>query len=148
VRLIAADNRAARDHSQLVAFQGELWFMGGRNGLGVVNRVVSIFDPASETWRAGPSLGTGRSGFAAAASATTLFAAGGENFGVQPAFTIGSAEAISAGDSLWTPLPSLPRPVHGFGGVVHGNAFVTLGGSRVPSSAVNFGDVQIYRFGP
>jgi hypothetical protein len=54
VRLIAADNRAARDHSQLVAFQGELWFMGGRNGLGVVNRVVSIFDPASETWRAGP----------------------------------------------------------------------------------------------
>jgi N-acetylneuraminic acid mutarotase len=147
VRAIAGDNRAARDHSQLVAFQGELWFIAGRNGSGVVNRVVSIFDPASEAWRAGPALGTGRSGFAAAASATTLFVAGGEILS-QPASTIGSAEAISAGDLLWTPLPNLPQAVHGFGGVVHGNAFLTLGGSRVAGTAVNAGDVQIYRFGP
>ena len=148
VRLIAGDGRAARDHSQLVAFQGELWFLGGRSGLGTVNGIVSIFDPASETWRAGPQMLAGRSGFAAAASATTLFVAGGENFGIQPFVTIASAEAISAGDAGWTAIPSLPHAVHGFGGVVHGNAFITLGGSRVPATAVNFGDVQIYRFGP
>ena len=41
---------------QLVAFQGELWLIGGRNALGSTFASVSIFDPASEMWRAGPGL--------------------------------------------------------------------------------------------
>jgi hypothetical protein len=147
VRLIPAAGRAARDHSQLVAFQGELWFIAGRAGTGVVNRVISIFDPASETWRAGPALNTGRSGFAANASGTVLFVAGGEKLDA-PVSTIASAEAIAAGDTSWSVIPAPPIAVHGVGSAIHGNAFYTIGGSRVAGTAVNFGDVQVYRFGP
>lgn len=146
-RVFPGDGRAPRDHSQLVAFQGELWLIGGRTPAGTANTSVSIFDPASETWRPGPSMLDRRSGFAAVASPTTLFVAGGER--VTPPFVVlSSAEAISAGDDRWTALPPLPVAVHGVGGAVYGNAFFALGGSRVAGIASNFGDVQIYRFGP
>jgi hypothetical protein len=147
VRQIAGDGRAAHDHSQVVAFLGEIWFMGGRDTQGVNNSTVSIFDPASETWRAARSFNAPRSGFAAAASPTAIFIAGGESL-VRPVNVISSAEAIAAGDSDWTMLPALPVAVHGVGAMIHANTFITLGGSRVASTAVNFGDVQIYRFGP
>lgn len=146
-RFFPGDGRAPRDHSQLVAFQGELWLIGGRTQAGGANTTVSIFDPASETWRPGPSMLDRRSGFAAVASPTTLFVAGGER--VNPPFiVVSSAEAISAGDNQWTALPPLPVAVHGVGGAVFGNAFLALGGSRIAGIASNFGDVQIYRFGP
>lgn len=146
-RVIAADNHAPRDHSHLVAFQGELWLIGGRGFNVSAHATVSIFDPASETWRAGPSMLNRRSGFAAAASPTTLFVAGGERLGT-PFVVLNSAEAIAAGDNQWTMLPSLPIATHGVGGAVYGNAFYALGGSRIAGAASNFGDVQIYRFGP
>jgi len=145
VRTIPTDNRAARDHSQLVAFQGEIWFMGGRNGQGSVNGRVSIFDPASETWRLGPSMVTGRSGFAAAASDEVLLVAGGERLD-NPNRVIAEADAIVAGDAQWRALPPLPFPVHGVGGAVQRNAFITLGGSRAAAGSVNEGQVQIYRW--
>jgi hypothetical protein len=146
-RFIPGDGRASRDHSQLVAFQGELWFMGGR-GFGTgAHALVSIFDPASETWRVGPTLNERRSGFAAAASATHIFVSGGERLET-PSSVVASAEAIAAGDANWTRIPTPPVAVHGVGAAIHGNAFYSLGGSRVAGSAVNFGDVQIYRFGP
>jgi hypothetical protein len=144
LRFIPGDGRAARDHSQLVAFQGELWLLGGRSGLGTANGAVSIFDPASETWRVGPPMSGRRSGFAAAASGTTLFVAGGE---LLPSTVIRTAEAIAAGDAGWTALPAMPIAVHGVGSAIHGSAFYVVGGSRVAGTAVNFGDLQIYRFG-
>ncbi|MCM2327078.1 MAG: hypothetical protein NDI88_04240 [Lysobacter sp.] len=146
-RVIGGDRVVARDHSQLVAFQGELWLIGGRNALGSTFATVSIFDPASETWRAGPGLGARRSGFAAAGSPTHLFVAGGERLG-SPMTVIGSAEAIAAGEGAWTAIPSPPVAVHGVGGAVHGSAFHLYGGSGMAGMAVNTGDVQIYSFAP
>ena len=146
-RFLPRDTRAARDHSQLVAFQGELWLIGGRTFTGAANTTVSIFDPASESWRAGPSMLDRRSGFAAAASATTLFVVGGERLGT-PLAVLNSAEAIAAGDDQWTTLPPLPIAIHGVGAAIYGNAFFALGGSRIAAAASNFGDVQVYRFGP
>lgn len=144
-RTIARDNRAPRDHSQLVAFQGELWLMGGRDGSGAENGRVSIFDPAGETWRPGPAMGTPRSGFAAAASETMIVVAGGERI-ASPQRVKKEVEAIAAGEDRWTALPELPFAMHGFGAVLQGNAFITLGGSRVPATASNEGQVQIYRW--
>jgi len=145
VRMIAADGRVLRDHSQVVAFQGEIWLMGGRNAFGQPNPAVSIWDPASETWRAGPSMLNNRSGFAAAATPTAILVAGGEKLDA-PSGVIASAEGIAAGDTSWTSLPNLPIPVHGVGSAIYGNAFFLIGGSRVQATAVNFGDVQIYRW--
>jgi hypothetical protein len=145
-RNVAGDGRA-RDHSQLVAFQGEIWMMGGRNVAGVAHPLVSIWDPASETWRSGPQLLARRAGFAAAATATTIFLTGGELLDTTPRVVLNNAEAISAGDASWTALPPIPNAVHGVGGAIHGNAFYAIGGSRSAGTAVNFGEMQVYRFG-
>jgi hypothetical protein len=146
-RTIPRDGRAARDHSQLVAFQGELWMIGGRDYFGAEHTKVSIFDPASETWRAGPALRTARAGFAAAASPSLVILAGGERL-VSPRGALNAVEAIAAGDGQWTTLPLMPTSVHGVGGALNGNAFYALGGSRTAGIARNDGNVQIYRWIP
>lgn len=147
-RRIPGDGSALRDHAQLVAFQGELWFMGGRNTSWVDTSRVSIYDPASETWRPGPRMRTTRAGFAAAASPTLLLAAGGERISTPPYSVLGSVEGIAAGEDQWTMLADLPVAVHGVGGAIHGNAFHVLGGSRIPAGVGNEGTVQIYRWTP
>lgn len=147
-RKIAGDGRARRDHGQLVAFQGELWSIGGRDTRLADHGRVSIFDPASETWRAGPNLGNARAGFAVAASATTLFVAGGEKLSTQPQRVVSSVEAIAAGAQQWANVAELPVAVHGVGGAVRGNAFFVLGGSTAPGTAFNVPDVQILRWAP
>lgn len=143
-RLIPGDGRPARDHSQLVAFQGELWMLGGRSSA-ITTTAVSIYDPASGTWRLGPFMPTGRAGHAAAASESLLFVAGGEV--ITGTFrTLPSVEAIAAGQETWTTMPSLPTPVHGVGGALHGNSLHILGGSVVPAGVSNPGTVQVLRW--
>lgn len=146
-RIVSGDGRAPRDHSQLVAFQGELWVIGGR-GPGTETNRVSIFDPVSETWRVGPPLGVARAGFAAAASDSVLIVAGGELLATTPWRTTSTVEAIAAGASLWMGLAQLPTAVHGTVGAIHGNAFHVLAGSIVAGGVGNPGDVQTYRWGP
>jgi N-acetylneuraminic acid mutarotase len=144
-RIIPADaSGGLRDHSQLVAFQGELWMIGGRSNIGETAR-VSIFDPASETWREGPSLQFPRGGFAAAASDSVLIVAGGEVV-VSGLSVRNEVEAIVAGANSWTRLPDLPVAVHGVGGVISGNAFYALGGSTLAGGVRNGGDVQRYQW--
>lgn len=149
VRRIPGDPAAqARDHSQLVAFQGELWMMGGRSlQTGVEHSRVSIFDPASETWRAGPSLINARAGFAAAAWPSLLMIAGGERI-VQPTGVLNSVEAIVPGAQQWTSLPPMSSRVHGVSGAFYQNAFYAFGGSGMAASTVNLGHVQVFRWGP
>jgi hypothetical protein len=146
-RRIAADGRAGRDHAQLLAFQGELWMIGGRVDVSEENARVSIYDPASETWRVGPTLLTARAGFAAAATPTAIIVGGGERL-VSPQGVLGSLESIAAGQDEWTRLPAMPFAVHGVGGAIHGNAFYLLGGSRQAGLAINDGRVQVYRWTP
>jgi hypothetical protein len=147
VRTLFGDAQGpARDHSQLVAFMGELWMLGGRGEPGETHR-VSIFDPASETWREGPGMRTQRGGFAAAATSTQLIVAGGEVVYGPPSVR-NEVEAIAAGENIWTSLPPLPVAVHGVGAAISGNAFYTLGGSKFATGVRNGGEVQIYRWTP
>jgi hypothetical protein len=146
-RAIVSPRNVSRDHSQLVAFQGELWMMGGRGGNPFIETGrVAIYDPASETWREGPRMNVARAGFASAVGDTLLIVAGGEVLGSQPLRTLRSMEAIVAGASAWTALPDLPVGLHGVPGAIHGNAFYLLGGSGVASAAVNVNEVRVYRW--
>src|SRR5687767_3208024 len=131
-----------RDHSQLVAFQGELWLIGGRQPQ---TGTVRIYDPASETWRVGPPLAVARAGFAAAATSTHLFVAGGESL-APPFNVLSSVEVITARGSGWQAMPNLPTAVHGFGAIASGNSFITVGGSTVAAEQINPGRVQILRW--
>ena len=137
----SAPGAVPRDHSQLVAFQGELWMIGGRQVNVRETARVSIYDPASEAWRMGPTLGTARAGFAAAASREFLFVAGGELLASQPWRVVASVEAIAAGSGEWRAMPDMPTPLHGFGGIVFGNAFYTVGGTVVAGAVSNAGIV-------
>ena len=145
LRFMSGDGRAPRDHSQLVAFQGELWLLGGRGPTGET-ALTSIWDPVAETWRPGPALQTARAGFAAASSDTLILVAGGESL-AGTFRTLSSVEAIAAGSDAWiATLPRLPTAMHGFGGVLHGNSFHALGGSTLAGGASNPGTVQILRW--
>jgi hypothetical protein len=146
MRTIPGDSVGARDHSQLVAFQGEIWMIGGRSSTRTVNN-ISIWDPASETWRRGPGLNTGRAGFAAAATATMILVAGGEVLSTDPWRVLNSVEGIAAGAERWSSMPTLPISMHGQGaGVIQGNAFFVLGGSEQAGGVLNSGQVQILRW--
>ena len=145
-RQIAGDaSVTARDHSQLVSFQGELWLLGGRSGTRTTG-LVSIFDPASETWRPGPIMNSQRAGFAAAASATMIIVAGGEVITADPWRVVRDVEAIAAGETRWTEMPQLPLAVHGVPGVMHGDSFMALGGSTAAGVAANTPRTQILRW--
>jgi len=141
-RVIAPDGRARRDHSQVVAFAGEIWMIGGRSP---ETARASIFDPASETWRAGPSMRVARAGSAAAASDTLLVVAGGEILtgGLR---TSNAVEAIAVGETNWYDLSVLPTPVHGTSAAIFGNGLYIFGGSTTGGGVSNPGTVQVGRF--
>ena len=143
-RTLPTEVRALRDHSQLIAFQGELWLLGGRGQSGET-RLVSIFDPASETWRAGPPMRAARGGFAAASDDKMLILTGGEVI-YSGTRVVASTEVIVAGSQSFAALPNLPVPVHGMGGVLRERTFIVLGGSKSAGIAVNGGEVQILRW--
>lgn len=144
-RPIPTEGIAPRDHSRLVAFQGELWLIGGREEGRSETALVSIYDPAAESWRRGPNLLAARAGFAVATSPTLLVVAGGEIlFGTRR--TLSSVEVIGAGQGAWSALPELPTPLHGFGAIIHGSAFHTVGGTTRAGGVSNPGIVQILRW--
>lgn len=141
-RIVRRHDTTYRDHSQLIAYLGELWMIGGRVRAGA-HRSVAIYDPASDTWRAGPPMREARSGFAAAVVDHQIVVAGGEQ--VAPDLVlIEGMEMIAAGADTWERGPDLPIGVHGVGGAVHAGRFHALGGSVQAGVASNPGVVQIY----
>jgi hypothetical protein len=119
--------------------------IAGREELQTETAAVSIFDPASETWRPGPTLRVARGGFAIAASPALLMVAGGEVL-ADGQRVLSSVEGIAAGDQAWSAMPPLRTSVHGVGGALFGNAFFAIGGSSTAGHAVNPGLLQIYRW--
>jgi hypothetical protein len=114
-----------RDHSQVVAFLGEIWMLGGR---AMETAHVAIFDPVSLQWRSGPTLREARAGFAAAASGGRLLVAGGEVLSGEQR-TLASVELYTAGAPGWESGPPLPQALHGVPAAVVDGRFYVFGGS-------------------
>ena len=72
--------RGLRDHSQVVAYLGEIWMLGGRESsttrLPDAEHGVTIWDPVCETWRNGPPMARAHSGFSAAVVHDQIFVGG------------------------------------------------------------------------
>ena len=133
-----------REHVNAVAFQNELWVIGGRwQGTGEL-ATVEIFDPTIETWREGPSMNVARAGFAAAVVRDHLFVAGGEVI-INGQETLGLVEVLAPDSDTWQFAPELPVPMHGVGGAAFEGRFVLLGGSIRAGAIENEGQVQIYQ---
>ncbi len=136
-RLIFGDGQP-RDHSQLVAFMDEIWHIGGR---APETTSVSIYDPVSERWRPGPSLGHRRGGFAAAVVGDRIVIGGGEIIAtglyVEP-----TVEIYNAGATTWAAGPNLPVPVHGTAaGAINGRWLIVSGSTVAATAQGNTGRV-------
>jgi hypothetical protein len=125
----------ARDHSQLLAFRGELWLISGRVGSFIL-RSVDIFDLVTGSWRAGPLLNAGRSGFAAAVVADQIMVAGGEVLGdfSQPTELVPTVEILASEAEGWRFAPLMPTAAHGVAGFGLGGRFHAVGGSTIAGS--------------
>jgi N-acetylneuraminic acid mutarotase len=133
----------AREHVNAVAFGDELWLLGGRwAGVGEL-ATVEIYNPTSETWRAGPTMNVARAGFAAAVVQQQLMVAGGEVI-INGRETLASLEILASGSDTWQLGPDLLVPMHGVGGAEFQGRFLLLGGSMEAGAILNEGQVQIY----
>ncbi len=115
-----------RDHSQVLAYLGEIWMISGR---APETRSVVIYDPVSERWRDGPSIARGRGGFAAAVVGEQIVIAGGEVLASGRAVLESSSEIYTAGGNAWALGPNLPVPVHGVPGAALNGRFYVVSGS-------------------
>lgn len=131
VRAIERPSNTQRDHSQVVAFLGEIWVIAGRFP---ETASVSIYDPVAERWRAGPPIIRRRGGFAAAVDGDQIVIGGGEFISAAPGRVEPTLEVYAAGDSAWRTGPLLAVPVHGVAGAVVDGRFHVVSGSTVAGS--------------
>lgn len=126
LRRIMAFGGTPRDHSQVVAFQDEIWMLGGR---APEHGAVAIYNPAADRWRVGPALNLPRGGFAAAATAQHLLIGGGEVIS-GPWALVPTVETYTAGEGGWRAI-GLQLPVHGVPGASLGERiYAVSGGTR------------------
>ena len=133
-----------REHVAAVAFNDELWVIGGRWGGTGALATVEIFSPASGSWRDGPEMNEARSGFGAAAVGGRIVVAGGEILGARPWTALAGAEVYDPDTDAWTLLPELPAGIHGMPVVGFGGTAYILGGSDRAGGIDNRGRVLIY----
>lgn len=118
-----------RDHSSVVALNGEIWVIGGRSSFGGTTNSVRIYNPANEQWRDGPAMNDARSGFGAAVVQGQIMVVGGEVFG-DSSFSLTTLEVFAPSTGQWHRGPPLPVPLHGLGAVEFDGKLFTAGGSR------------------
>ncbi len=146
---IAIDDSFERNSSAVVAFQGEIWIMGGGGrepATQPINNRVAIFDPITRSSRAGPALSNARSGFAAATVGGRIVISGGQTF--LPPMVLSSAEAYDPETGSWMFIANPPIPVQAVSGVEFDGDFHSLLGSSVMDALDNIGRVQILEIPP
>jgi hypothetical protein len=130
MRIILPRGTTPRDHSQVVAFFDEIWLIDGRSPDQIS---VDIYDPVSETWRAGPRTRLAHTGFAAAVVGARIAIAGGEHVTASPPRLEPGFEVYSAGSEGFRLFQQMPLPVHGVAGGAVGNVFYAVSGSTQPT---------------
>ncbi len=116
------------DHIQAVAFENEIWSLGGRSN--TTTNQVRVWSPVSRKWRTGPPMNGIRSGFAAKVVQGQIMVAGGEVISI-PAELVRSFEVFAPGADSWVNGPIPPVAVHGVTGAVINGEFVLVGGSNI-----------------
>jgi N-acetylneuraminic acid mutarotase len=129
-----------REHVAAAVLDGEVWAIAGR-WMGEIFDTTEIYDPAADTWRAGPRLNEPRSGFGAAVIEEEIIVAGGEVF--DPDEALDSAEVLDGEE--WRSIDPLPHGLHGNPLVAIDDMVYLPGGSTRPAGVAN--DGVAYRLG-
>ena len=123
-----------RAQSALVALDGELWLIGGRD-FSDERRDVFVYSPTQQRWRPGPPLREPRAGHTAVVISGQIVVLGGERW-FPPGEMIASGELLVPGGTEWLDFPDATPSVHGAVGVVDARTLTLLGGSRLPRRSV------------
>jgi hypothetical protein len=116
----------ARDDFGMAVVNGRIWVLGGMTGeRGNRLDTIEIYDPATDTWSAGPNMTGGRSSFRAVAIGTTIYVFGGASV---ETFGIDTAEALDTTTGQWRSLPPLPTARFGHAVVEVGGLIYVIGG--------------------
>ena len=123
-----------RNHVGATVFKRGVVVIGGRTNagtnLGVVERYYRGRDSGRRRWGELPDLEVPRSGHAAVSVDGMPVVFGGEQLS-EGTNTIPEAEAFDPRQREWVPLPPMPTPRHGLGGVAAGRrAFAADGGPQ------------------
>jgi len=122
-----------REHVAAVALNDEIWAIAGR-WHGEIFDSTEIYDPDTQTWRAGPSLGEPRSGFGAVVVDGAIVVAGGEVF--SPDEALASVERLEPAGGQWAAIDPLPHGLHG-NPLVAIDTAVYLPGGSIRAAAVD-----------
>lgn len=146
----AAPLATRRNAAAAAVLDGKLYVIGGRApGIRATDQSslasVEVYDPATDTWRAGPDLPAARSGAAAVVVGGRLYLLGGESTSGGVRDTV---HRLDPATGTWAELPRMPYAAHGLGAVVVGGAIVVMGGFSGPSDAVGTEVAQCWRYEP
>jgi len=134
-----------REHTAAVAFEGDLWVLGGRWGESMLNS-VEVFDTDTGSWSSGPSMQEARSGFVATVLGDSIYVAGGEIFDQSNGFVATALDTVERFDGdNWTFGKPLPRQLHGVPLVTVDDSIYLLGGSMEAAAVNNTGEVWSLR---
>lgn len=134
---LTLNDTVARDHSAMVAYEGEIWVMGGRP---FTHGETTIYNPSTGESRPGPAMNSPRSGFAATVVAGQILVAGGER--ISPLSMVPTVEVYHPALGQWQTIDSLSVAVHGAGAAVVDDAVYVMLGSTLASDIFNPGLVQ------
>lgn len=128
-----------RDDFGIVTIDGRIWVLGGMTGERG-NRLdsIEIYDPATDSWSAGPNMTSGRSSFRAVAIDKTIYVFGGAS---TETFGIDTAEALDTTTGQWRTLPPVPTPRFGHAVVELNGLIYVIGGY---SGGVGIGSVNTF----
>ncbi|CAN5300302.1 hypothetical protein BH18ACT5_BH18ACT5_18820 [soil metagenome] len=126
-----------RSEMPAVVLNDQVWVLGGLTNsvLGVSgSRVVEVYDPATDTWSAGPDLPEGRHHVMAAVVGEDLYLIGGM---IEDSFTPSDlAWRLRAG--VWEEIASLPAPRAAGAAVAAGDSIYVIGGVPDGASVLRF----------
>jgi N-acetylneuraminic acid mutarotase len=113
-----------------IAFDGKLYFIGGRAEGGEDTGANEVYDPASETWAQRAPMPTPRRSFAAAALDTLIYVVGGRRLAGEPLRLVNTTvvEAYSPSSDRWYVLAGLPVPRGGLALGVSNGKLYAMGG--------------------
>jgi N-acetylneuraminic acid mutarotase len=128
---ILAPIKAGRGSVAVVALDGKIHAIGGRDPAGNTVGTHEVYDPATNTWKDLAPFAKPRDHMAATVIEGKIHIAGGR-FGASTDKT-NLHDAYDPATNTWTAGPPLPTPRSGLAGTYYKGLFMVLGGENPPS---------------
>lgn len=135
-----------RDHLGVVAHEGEIWVLGGRDADRALTARVDVYDPERDAWRSGPPLPDPVSAAAVGVVDGRIHVVGGEDPATLTGGVLDAHWFLEPGEGGWEEGPPPRLAVHGASaGVIDDRLHIVGGAARQGALSVLSwtGEVQV-----